>query len=210
MPLKEVFHIGDLENLRASSSRKAGHSYEGNCLSVSVHPTVWSRIARLGGELYRLSHDNPKWCDAYSKKNRKEALKWTISKGLLKPAKIYRLWTTDEEGEERYSTFDSKTAALEEAGVEDEADLESEGFHKIDSVKGAVLTELSRGYWKRGCAPQGDCSEWAVVWWAEAHGYDGIWWEEDLDPAAFSAPRGGIFQSKIKSWKLSKPMDEQE
>jgi len=29
---------------------------------------------------------------------------------------------------------------------------------------------------------------------------DGAWWNEELDPAALSAPRGVIFQTKLPEW----------
>jgi hypothetical protein len=41
------------------------------------------------------------------------------------------------------------------------------------------------------------------VWHAEAHDYDGVWWNEDLSPANYSAPRGVIFQSRLDEWTIS-------
>ena len=34
--------------------------------------------------------------------------------------------------------------------------------------------------------------------------YDGIWWEEELDVLKYSAPRGVIFNSKLKTWDIKK------
>lgn len=210
--LSTVFHLGSMEDVEPNPERKAGSSYEGNTLSVSVHPRAWQSIARLGGlGIYKLRKDAPKWCDAYDENNRKQALEWAVHEGLLEPASLFRLWQTDADGEPMFVTFSSRQDALEEAfamlGVDSEEELaeaiEDEGENiRVEEVPGHTLTDKGRAYWDEGCAPGGDAADWVVVWWAEAQGFDGVWWEEDFNPAVLSAPRGGIFQAKLSSWEI--------
>jgi hypothetical protein len=41
------------------------------------------------------------------------------------------------------------------------------------------------------------------VWYAAAHGFSGVWWDETLTPANYSALRGVIFQSHLDQWEIS-------
>jgi len=44
-------------------------------------------------------------------------------------------------------------------------------------------------------------SDFAVLLLLERFGsYDGAWWNEILDPAGLSAPRGAIFQTRLLEW----------
>ena len=36
--------------------------------------------------------------------------------------------------------------------------------------------------------------------------YDGIWWNDELDVSKYSAPRGVIFNSKLKEWSVKGDM----
>lgn len=40
-----------------------------------------------------------------------------------------------------------------------------------------------------------------LIAWSEHLGFDGCWWEAELEPAMHSAPRGLIFRQKVESWR---------
>ena len=65
-----------------------------------------------------------------------------------------------------------------------------------------------------GCAPDEDATEAAIMAWAIDGDFDGLWWREDYDPSALSAPRGCIFPSRLASWSASpaapRDLDEDE
>ena len=79
----------------------------------------------------------------------------------------------------------------------------------IVAVDGYALGKNGVKYWK-GCTVvtaaeahklfDAMAEHHAPVWYAEAMGYDGVWWEEELDPFGLSAPRGGLFRPE--EWEI--------
>jgi hypothetical protein len=198
---KTVYHVGNLD-----APRKKPHvSYEGSGLSVSLHPEEWRKIARgkVSGDTWALSKEDPKFLLA-NKANQKKARQWAIDNGWLKSQTRYQVsWFDDEMNDTMAMTFDSLDEAKEEAeayGVEVE---------EIDSV---ALDSKGLTYWREAFSsrPSNSLAEsFAILWYAEYKGYDGVWWNDKLDPARLSAPRGVIFQSKLPEWsktKVEKPV----
>lgn len=191
-----VYHVGNLD-----APRKKPHvSYEGSGLSVSLHPEEWRKIARghVSGDTWALSKEDPKFLLA-NKANQKKARKWAIENGWLKPQTRYQVsWFDDEMDDTMSMTFDSMEEAKEEA---ESHEVEVE---EIDSV---ALDSKGLRYWKEAFSSEPKNSlagDFAILWYAEAKGYDGVWWNDRLDPVRLSAPRGVIFQSKLPEWSKTK------
>lgn len=53
-----------------------------------------------------------------------------------------------------------------------------------------------------------DATDALLIAWAHAQTFgeqplDGVWWDEHLDPAAYSAPRGLIFRDRLGDWRAA-------
>jgi hypothetical protein len=169
---------------------------------VSLHPEEWRHIARLSGATYKLTNPDARFFDAI--KGKRKALQWAQNEGYVVTRPMFRVTWTDPETEERtYSDFDDSEEASEEADS-----LREEGyFGRVTNrkVSGWALGPQGVDYWKSCMADpieRGHLLAEALspVWYAEAHGYDGVWWDELLDPYRLSAPRGGIFD--VRDWSV--------
>lgn len=191
--LSTVYHVGNLD-----SPRKKPHvSYEGSGLSVSLHPDAWRKIARghVSGDTWELSKDDPKFLLA-TKANKEKAAQWAVKNGWLEEATRYRVsWFDDEMDDEVSMEFDS----LDEAQAEDRGEPEP--------VNSYTFAKKGKDYWRKAFQSKPDnsmASDFAVLWFAEGRGYDGVWWNDKLDPVRLSAPRGVIFQSRLGEWSKKK------
>lgn len=198
MNLECVYHLGDLNLSDLSARPLTSYSLEGNGLSISLHPNEWQKIARLGGRnKYRLTKSNPNFYIS-NQNNIEQAIEWCIENNFLIKAKKYRAFQTDEEGEEFYFELSSLKAAQFESD-------------DVRPVIGYKFSEKGKHYWQNFCSSKIDHSlaeDYAPVFYAEAHGFDGVWWNELLDPDALSAPRGVIFQNKLAEWQIELVTDD--
>lgn len=194
--LSTVYHVGRLDQPKRSGS----FSYEGSGLSVSLHPDAWRRIARgqVSGDTWVLKKAKPKFLLA-TKTNKEKAVEWAVKNGWIDEAMRYRVsWFDDEMSDTMSTEFDS----FEEAQVE----AEDRGVEP-EAVKSYVLAKKGIDYWRQAFQSEPDNSmaaEFAILWFAEERGYDGVWWNDKLDPNRLSAPRGVIFQSKLGEWSKQK------
>jgi hypothetical protein len=191
--LNTVYHVGFLDILNLSNRPRVDFSLEGNGLSVSQHPQEWTKIAKLGGkDLYKLFKEDANFFMAYEEGHEK-ALEWCVENEYLIRKKKFRAYSSDEEGEEYYRELDTKKQAEKESD-------------DIRSVKGYAFSKKGKEYWIQHFSsdPRNSMAEdFAVIFYAEALGYDGIWWNEELNTSIYSAPRGVIFQAKLELWKIS-------
>jgi GNAT superfamily N-acetyltransferase len=78
----QLFHVG---SMRAKA--KSNMSYEGAGLSVSLHPTIWRRIAKgwVGGDLWRLTRAGNRFLDAtaLSREQHQQLNTWGQQNGYL-------------------------------------------------------------------------------------------------------------------------------
>jgi hypothetical protein len=191
-----VFHVGFLNIENLSKSRPAVHmSLEGNGLSVSLCPEEWTQIAKLGGSnLYTLTKSNPSFLKA-TESNKEKAIQWCLDNEFLIEKKKYRAYSTNEDGEERYMEFDTA------------ADAEREELNDVRPTAGYSFGPKGKAYWKQSFSSKIShdmAGDFAIIFYAEANGYDGVWWDDALDISNFSAPRGVIFQHKLEEWKIKK------
>lgn len=192
--IPEVMHLGFLRERPAPKI-----SHEGRCLSVSLHPDAWRRIARLGGSpLWALEHAQGRFVDFYAltAAHHQEALAWARNKQWLREEWLYHLEMTDEDGEvDGYVVFESYDEALDESDDCPERIISRvRGHVACDAMQQALGISVPLGFAER----------WATIeWLADTSDADGIWWDDMLDPSRFSAPRGGIFQHRVQRWTKS-------
>lgn len=183
-----VMHVG-----RFDDSRR-GYSLEGHHLSVSHCPEAWVNLARSDGDVWVMRKPGAVFVDAISlKRTARLAIEgWALENGILESAMIYRAWGYDCELDHKiFSSHRTKAEALEEADADG----------RVTQVLGIVST--ARLDAAVGQDPSLDTSafDYALMVWAEAHGFDGMWWREKYDVMSLSAPRGCIFRSRVHEWK---------
>lgn len=216
--ISDVFHVGDME-----ASAKRERSYEGQMLSVSLCPSAWEQIARLGGSEYRkLTLDGAEYLDilAMSDAEKAQVVEWASKAGFVRSKILWRLYSLDEDDEERYFEFPTEAAALSEFDEEFDEEFD-DGPPDVRKAAGVILTKAGR---KRagGRLDGGDNTDMALAFWAEDvlrienPNVVGVWWDETFEPESLSAPRGGIFPSLVRAFSVqivapeNMPDDENE
>jgi hypothetical protein len=199
-----VYHVGDLDKPRVTNMDS---SLEGGELSVSHHPEDWKRIARIGGKTYTLRKPGAKFLEVGPTivgrpDRRKEWNDWGVKNGYLQQGTWHRVsWKDEDDGDERFSDYDDPKQA--QADVND-AKAYGNSPRTVKAVSGYRFGPKGQEYWKRSAL--GDirhemAEDYAPIFFARHHGYDGVWWHERYDPDNLSAPRGLIFQESLPSWK---------
>lgn len=190
-----VTHVGSLDPSRKG---EAGSSYEGLGLSFSSCPEAWEEIAELSG---------PWWDTDLSGKNIIDGLTflksstlmdnihvWALINGLATSANIFKAIWRDTEIDELVEVWCStEKQALAEIEDQDEASVEPSTQWAPTK---ALCIRMGNDVSQVGKPTPNTASELMMAW-AEDHGWDGAWWNENLDPAAYSAPRGVIFPSHV-------------
>ena len=218
LSLPSVAHLTDVERfprgriaLRPSPSV---HSWEGVGLSVTLNdPEVveaWGEIASLGDRFVVLRRAGRKpgrfavWTPALER----QGCAWGVSAGWLRRAPKWRLhWDDEEDGERRFTDFDTEGEAREEAGELTYSDLSP----SIEPVEGfdarpALETRLQLHF--PSAAGRTASMGLAVIEATNLYvgemypSHDGIWWSERLDPANLSAPRGVILPHALDRWRV--------
>lgn len=191
-----VAHVGAMD----VTARNSG-SYEGRCLSVSLAPMTWASIARLGEDGFILS-GRGRFVDVHAlgDGDRKAIKEWGRENGLLEAAEIARLHYLDTENDEwRYTDCVSAESAALEAEEFEEGDFRIETVH-VD-IGTARLASLA-GH-KEGRIDADTAFDMVLVEYASRdEAIDGLWWDDEMDPDRLSAPRGGIFPSRLQSFAV--------
>ena len=195
--LERVTHIGSLDPAHKGCR---GESYEGTGLSVSVHPEEWEEIARLGGQAWWETDlsalrilDGHQFIHEHSK-----ALEqWGQQQGWLRAGVMYKISWFDEEMQQTLSML---LSSLEDA--QNELEEMGEGTDRIETIDPCWLAtpklDVAMGRTPRD-QPSGDSQvlqDVATVW-AKEQGLDGVWWEDNLEVEAYSAPRGVVFEDRV-------------
>jgi hypothetical protein len=197
-----LYHVGHLDEKR----RAPKYSHEGAGLSVSRVPDAWRRIARIGGTDYVLRLDRSDGGvflleTELTDDERDEIEQWCVDVGFVEHVDGYESSCENIRGEERTSW------GYERADVMN-ADVESEDAYTIREKQLLQLGPCGRDYWQDSFTSDPDnahpvqINQLVPVWFAQAHDYEGVWWDYRLDPADYSAPCGVIYQEKLIGWKI--------
>lgn len=181
----QVTHVGSFD-----ANDRGDWSLEGDGVSVSVNPEAWTSIALLGGQpqwtLARRDGKPLRFLEAHALTDtqRAQIAEWGKAEGLVEETTIYTVTGYDDELEDEYVTFHStREEALAEAYDPDEV---------AESTRLMFVGDGPRG------AEAGNAEDVLLTLWAEQDGdYDGVWWQDELDPSQFTAPRGVILPSRL-------------
>ena len=202
--LHTVYHVGDL-----SGERKRPYlSYEGAGVSVSQHPDIWRNLIRTTGDgefdaaatTYELTTDGATFYDAIpGGPPRESVIEWAFANDFVQEQDGFEVrW--------RQNASHIEMPFLDRDRAEREAAVEGRTLHETSLL---ILDEYGRRYWEHAFQqPLTEANPLVIrdltpVWYAEAHGFDGVWWDEQLAPATYSAPRGVVFQSRLDEWNIS-------
>lgn len=170
----EVYHVGTLD----AADRKGG-SYEGEGLSVSLHPDEWSQIAKLPGQTWTLERADGDPLRLVSWHDLDDVVRGQ-ARGWVRREEVYVLRKWDDEYEQ-WLSFEFLTREEAEAEAEfAEDDIASDvSWRATDDFPGRVYTDV-------------DCSDVLLAAYVrhERPDLDGVWWEDDYDPDVLSCPRG--------------------
>lgn len=207
--LRTVYHVGTLD---PQDKGVRGESYEGTGLSVSRDPEAWVQIAKLGGlPWWKAAVAELRFVDMHALRRKHEAAiaQWGIEHGWVEPAPVYALFTYDDELEaEQCMEFASYDQAVREVLWEEDTQSPEAVKQALEDLGARVEQRLG---WRPTAAlrqamghdptrlDEASTTLWddVAVLWAQAHGWDGAWWEETLDPDNYSAPRGVIFKESV-------------
>jgi hypothetical protein len=207
--IERVTHIGEMNPAARDST---GQSLEGHALSVSTTPHAWEEIATIGGRpWFELTNHDANFVDVLAllaDETRTAALRsWAQSEGLLRPEQQYRAWYLDTDSDEwHYFVADSREAAWSEidTGEFDSPDDAPgpDGKPCIEPICQWVGTPALESAVGRVGLNQTESTDMALMIFVERHcpDIDGLWWTEQYDPLALSAPRGGILPDRLARW----------
>ena len=194
--LKGLYHVGTLD----ASKKRDG--FEGAGLSVSTHPDAWKQIARghVTGDTHSATKEGNKFLDAHglSDAHNEQIKQWALENDYLAQQETVTVCYYDDEMEDDLcSTFNSMADA--------EAEYDEELEHMDVSVDkgGIVPTDKLKKETRQNRIESTGVLEFVLPIFAEQQGLDGVWWQDKLDVNRYSAPRGVIVPSKIKSWKFA-------
>jgi ADP-ribose pyrophosphatase YjhB (NUDIX family) len=188
----KLWHVGSM-----NAQDKQHGSYEGAGLSVSVNPEEWRQIAKKGGPLWELTKAGNKFINFHriSAAQKKAIFQWGVENEYVEPIELWRAeWYDDEAEETKFSDF------KEESDARDQSD----NYYPVPGG-GFDMTQQLVGRTKQVHGDPMMAWDLLVTVYAEdVLECDGVWWDDTLDPANLSAPRGVIFPSKLSEWKATR------
>jgi len=202
-----VYHVGLLDPALKGATHNAT-SLEGNGLSVSMNPEAWRQIARLGDHpTWSLSHDSARLIKARSltKAQWSVVMTWAQAQGLATIAETVDVsWFDDEAGERRKFSFDLSVPGEEAAAMEEFEGLDDVQDPKMERLRAWKATPLlsERIGFDIDVSLTADlaltlyCED--VLF--ESDAVHGVWWDDELNVAALSAPRGVIHRRALNDW----------
>lgn len=209
LTVSRVYHIGTLNP--ADYGRNFGSSQEGKCLSVSVCPVAWRKIAKLGGyQLHEMENENGSFVDIIKlvEEHGDELKAWGVAEGLIEQREALKAWYYDEDSEEwRYTIEADMEGAVFTADEFGEYDDPAEipGPDDGPAIEEVTVSGPTEKLFQITGIKDDRYSE-ALETVAMAYAIlksdaDGIWWLSEYDPEALRAPRGGIFPEKVSAWE---------
>ncbi len=195
LQFESLYHIG---TMNAADKRRG--SYEGAGLSVSRHPDSWGRMAKIGGDVWKLTKDGNRFLNFHrlNTDQKNVILSWGVQHRFITHGDqwIVKYWNADLE-EENFIECDSAEEAKGEVEhlteFDDEANPEITHKPSVPKATDKLLVLTNHG--------AGSAFELLVPVYVEAMlPFDGVWWSDDYDPDRLSAPRGVITRKKVSEW----------
>ena len=192
---ESVTHVGD--SYLASRPPRGKGSQEGCLLSVSIHPAAWSRIARLGGGTWTelsLSSGKPlRFVDFHESfdSHREAIISAGIQAGLIHEATFWQSFHCHEDSDDELVSFHHTREKAEK----------EEGVRGPEQTQEWDSTETLSLFWNGTTSQIGPIHTLSalVAYLAKDDAsIHGVWWCDDYDPEGLSAPRGGVFQHRIR------------
>jgi hypothetical protein len=170
-------------------------------LSVSLVPNAWRAIAKLGGlPLWEFQKEGNKFLDVLrmSKALQTDVRQWACENGFASEQEGWVTVMHDEEGGIR-----SVMSATREQAVADWGEGEDDNIARRFATPMLFPTEKLEEYARQRIELSLVTDMATIAYADQVLGLDGLYWNETLDVAALSAPRGGIIQSRLHGWKLT-------
>lgn len=192
---ERLYHIGTLNP--ADKFADSSVSMEGRGLSVSQFPEAWRHIARLGGRpLWRLTRPENRFLDVYAltQAERRQVESWGVAEGWARLKTVWVATVLDCESNETREIFcETKAHAI---AADDDVQL----VMPRDVVAATAHLNDYHGFpvpdvWAGGLL--------AVAYADQVLQLDGVFWSDDLDPYALSAPRAVIVPARVASWSVA-------
>jgi len=197
----DLIHVGRLDQPRITGR----NSYEPGCLSVSECPDVWQRIMRspqINPKRYTLNRADQSPLKLVCVHTLLEVdgcepmAQYLIDQKLAVRSTLFQASYEDDEIGGTLTSLHTEYASALETAMEDE--------EQVTEVEALLPTEALIA--RLGFTPdpiQMDDVALAIYFEDREPEVDGLWWEDDLDPLSYSAPRGGLFQSRLERIKMS-------
>lgn len=202
-PIRRIGRVHHIGTLKRTDKGERGSSLEGHGLSVSPVPEAWQRIAKLGGlPWWTLTNPQGRFLDMHrlSKSRRSELRAWGVGNEYAEETDGWSVtWFDDELGRDcRMFFLDPEQA---------QAEAECRG---ISPKTIRLLTASERLARRMGFVPDPSLvPEFVALCFAEEIlRLDGAWWNDVLDPAGMSAPRGVIFPERMRFWDVQSYADD--
>ena len=188
-----LYHVGTMD-----LSKKQNYSLEWNNLSVSICPDAWRRITEgmTHGKTWKLEKANAKFLDYYALTEKEKTLiqEWAIRENYVEEKTLYKAISYDEDGTEIYRLYENYEEALIEVYNEIENVKEQKGFIPTNKLKDISLVNIELLNIR---------DIMAQLYAEKVLHYDGVYWDEQLDIYSYSAPRGCVFNSRLKTFNIT-------
>lgn len=217
-----VFHLGSMQRTDKGSTHNA-NSLEGSGLSVSVHPRAWQQIARLGGNpCWSLSSEvgRVRFLDAHALApvHLEKMYQWALEVALVRATELAVLtWVVNDEcGESpRQTMFDLNCNGA--AGRQEQWDRAQEELEECLAGDESASLQVKSGYGAtdllavksghRSKVPPLLVQDLVLAVYSNEVlsselGVHGVWWADELDVGAFSAPRGVVHPGVLPSLRV--------
>jgi hypothetical protein len=208
---QELYHFGTM-----NIEDRKNISYEGNTLSVSLHPASWMQIMEESNFVFK-TEEEKRLVDIHEfvSSHQKDIIEWSLLNKLIEPKKIFQVFYYDSESDEiSFMSFNDKDEALKEvenddfletSNKNDIKDILKNYTHVILDFNGYIYTENGMKEIRQN-ENIVEIDTLAILFLEnikEEYNIDGCWWNNNLNPNLFTAPSGGLFLNNIhhEKWK---------
>lgn len=194
---------------------KRPESFEGRHLSVSVNPDAWLEIARIRGDtafiIKKKANEHGQkqsmlfvdiqaiLCDLSYESIKLKIIQYAIDKKYIRESQVYHYDIFDDEARSLLTFSESSMEkCLIECGVEpDEYNQDEDDYN----IRSATIYTGTEDFCRMHNIIYNLCHDHVDLAIVEVlheccQELDGAWWNDELDAAVLSAPRGGLFTDR--------------